>query len=506
MRRVRRLVILTIGCTLIGSPLSAQTLARHPRVSQALNLVSVWLDAERAYGEIPGVSASVVHDQDVLWTGGFGYADPERRIAATPSTVYSICSISKLFTSIALMQLRDTGKLRLDDPVAQHLPWFTIKRTFPDAPEITVEGLLTHSSGLPREAEFPYWVGPDFRFPKQQEIVEALKAQETLYPAATNFQYSNLGLTLAGEIVAAESRQPFAEYVQRNILQPLGLTSTSPEMPEQLQGTRLARGYSAMTRDGTRKPLPFFQTRGVAPAAGFASTAEDPARFAMWQFRLLGKGSNEVLNANTLREMQRVHWVDPDFETTRGLGFAVWRAGDKTLVGHGGSCPGYRAMLTLQPAERIGTVFLANASGVDVGQIAQRMYEIVSPSITAAAKDSSKTVSQPDTSLLKYVGNYDIGPWGGETAVLPWEDGLAMLSLPTSEPMKNLVKIRRVPGEHTFRRVRKDGSLGEVIRFEVGPDGRAVRYWQHSNPWPRINAAVPVQRASRRSGSHGWVG
>jgi CubicO group peptidase (beta-lactamase class C family) len=160
-----------------------QRLADDPRVASALEVLRVWLEAQRAYDQIPGVSAAVVYDQEVLWSGGFGYADGERLVPATPGTIYSICSISKLFTSIAVMQLRDAGKLRLDDPVEKHLPWFTIKRTAPEGPEITIEGLLTHASGLPRESDHPYWTGPEFKFPTREEIIESLSKQETRYPA-----------------------------------------------------------------------------------------------------------------------------------------------------------------------------------------------------------------------------------------------------------------------------------------------------------------------------------
>ena len=127
---------------------------------------------------------------------------------AEPGTIYSICSISKLFTSVAVMQLRDAGKLRLDDPVRSRLPWFTMKPGGTDGTEITVEGLLTHASGIPRETDLPYWTGPDFTFPTHDQIVERVARQTALYPAETYFQYSNLGLTLAGEIVSAVSGVP----------------------------------------------------------------------------------------------------------------------------------------------------------------------------------------------------------------------------------------------------------------------------------------------------------
>lgn len=456
---------LTVAALLAGVP--GPGAAQNPRIAQALELAKVWLDAQRAYEQIPGLSAAIVQDQNVIWSGGFGYADLEKKTPATASTIYSICSISKLFTSVAVMQLRDDGKVRLDDPVAKHLPWFSaLKRNKPEAGEITVEGILTHASGLPRESDQPYWTGPDFPFPTREQIIAGLSHQEALYPAETYFQYSNLGITLAGEIVSAASGRPYADYVQARILGPLGLTSTTSEMPEAERGRRLATGYSALTRAGNRTRMPFFQARGIAPAAGYASTVEDLGRFASWQFKTLAGGSQEVLRLATLREMHRVHWVDPEFETTWGLGFSVWRNNGKTFVGHGGSCPGFRSQLLIRPEDRIAVAVAANAM-VGAGGLAQKVHDIMQPALTGKAPD------KPDPDFSAYVGTYTAQPWSGESAIVAWEDGLAELSLPTDEPLNGLTKLRKT-GEHTFRRVRKNGDLGETVVFEMGADGKAT--------------------------------
>lgn len=478
--------IRALAALLLASSVAAQErpLRAHPSVRDALGLLEVWADAEVAYQQIPGASLAVIHDQELLWSAGFGLANRETGVRATAQTIYSICSISKLFTSIGVMQLRDAGKVRLDDPVARHLPWFSIKDRYPDAPPVTVEGLLTHSSGLPRESDTPYWSAPDFRFPTHDEIVQRLAEQEELYPAQAYFQYSNLGLTLAGEIVAAVSGQPYDRYIRDRILTPVGLASTTPEIPVSLHGTRMAVGYSGTTRAGTRETLPVFQGRGIAPAMAFASTVEDLGRFASWQFRVLHHGATDVLSRNTLREMQRVHWVDPDWETTRGLGFVAYKQGDKTFVGHGGSCPGYRSNIQIQADERVATVFAANASGVNAGAFTQQAYKIMAPALEAA-QDTTKPGAAPNPDFAKYVGAYSEMPWGGEVAVIPWKGGLAMLFLPTDDPMAQLLELKHV-GDHTFRRVRKDKALGEEIRFDVGPDGRATRVWQHSNFSPRM--------------------
>lgn len=450
---------------------------KPPTTAQALELARLWLDAQRAYDEIPGMSASIVHDQTVLWSGGSGQADPATNRAATADTLYSICSVSKLFTSLAVMQLRDEGKLSLDDPLAKHLPWFTMKAA-EGGRDATIVGALTHSSGLPRESDYPYWTG-EFDFPTREKIVERVASQEALYPSDRYFQYSNLGLTLAGEVVSARSGKPYAQFIRERILDPLDLDATYPEIPLEEKGQRLAQGFSARRRDGNRTPLPLFQARGIAPAAGFASTVNDLARFAMWQFRMRDAKTDAVLDPRTLREMYRPHFVDPDFETFWGIGFATWKDGGTVFVGHGGSCPGFRTAFNLDPEKKVGVVVMANANGVNTGRYAKILYDIVSPSLKKSDADPAAA------GLAVYAGSYDAFPWDGESLVVVWGDGLATVDLPTTEPMKNLDRLRKT-GEHTFRRVRSDGTLGETYRFEMGPDGKAAKVWVHSNPYPRM--------------------
>src|SRR5687768_3191969 len=122
MRRLTAIAVLLLAAAL---PLLADD--KPPTTDQALELARLWLDAQRAYEAVPGMSAAIVNDQKLLWSGGSGQAEPAAGRAATADTLYSICSVSKLFTSVAVMQLRDEGKLALDDPLAKHLPWFTMK-------------------------------------------------------------------------------------------------------------------------------------------------------------------------------------------------------------------------------------------------------------------------------------------------------------------------------------------------------------------------------------------
>ncbi|HYN44262.1 MAG TPA: serine hydrolase domain-containing protein [Thermoanaerobaculia bacterium] len=470
--------------------LSPEALSRDPRLVQALSLLTAWVDSEQATRRLPGVSMAVVHDQQLLWSRGFGNAHVETKAPATPSTMYSICSISKLFTSVAVMQQRDAGKLRLEDPVSKHLPWFSIGGIPEGSEPVTIFGLLTHSSGLPRETDIPYWTGPAYPFPPAEKVRERVPQQEMLYRPETYFQYSNLGLTLAGEVAAAAAGKPYGELIRTGILDPLGMKDTETEHLDRHRGGRLASGYTAVRRDGTREKVPPYEVRGIAPAAGFTSTVEDLGRFASWQFRLLSTRKTEVLDVDTLREMHRVQFMDPGWKTSWGLGFQVWRSGEKTFVGHNGYCPGYQSQLLLQTAEKVATVFMTNTNGIDAQKYAQTAYDVVSPAVKKALDDPKGAKAHVAT-FARYAGRYD--NWlSGEAHVFPWDDGLALLQLPSAKPLEALLKLKPA-GEHRFRRIRDDGEPGEEIRFDVDASGRSVRLWRFSNAMTRA-AEAPAKK------------
>ncbi len=477
-------LVMSCTATAAAKEKGSASLADDPRIVDAIAAWKAWVEYQAAIDGVPGMSVGVIHDQELLATDAFGLANPETGAPARPDTLYSICSISKLFTSVAVLQQRDAGKVHLDDPVKKYLPWFDIQDVHPDDEPITVRGLLTHSAGLPRESDYPYWTGEGYPFPTHDEIVARLREQRTLYPASRYFQYSNLGLTLAGEIVASVSGQPFGDYVRAKILDPLGMKDTFTEVPENLRGDRLAIGHSARKRDGSRDVIPPFQTRGIAPAAGFASNVPDLAKFAMWQFRLLSEGDNEVLRASTLREMQRVQWVDPDWKTTRGLGFEVMREKDHTFVGHGGLCPGYRTQIRLELKTKIAVIVLTNAIGSEVKFYTAKAFDLIGPAIEKALKEPGK-VPERDPALDRYTGVYD-SIWG-QSAIVRWEDGLAAVSLEERELEGALVKLKKT-GDHVFRRVREDDEdqLGEEFVFDPAEDGTVTRYKQHSNWYRKV--------------------
>jgi D-alanyl-D-alanine carboxypeptidase len=457
------------------------SIADHPEVRPAVELFIAWIEAQVAYAGQPGLSAGIVHEQDLVWARGFGWADRERRVAATPDTLYRIASTTKLFTATAILKLRDAGRIRLDDAVAHHLPWFTLDRPAVDGPPITVRHLLTHTSGLPRESSFPYWT--DASFPAIEEVREALAGQSAVLAPDARWKYSNLALTLAGEIVAAVAGMPWADYVEGEVLAPLGMTATLARTPAP-DHPGLARGYGRRLPDGTRTVSPFTDTRGIAPSANMTTSVRDLARFAMLQFRDGPAGGAQVLAGATLREMQRVHWLDPDWKGGWGLGFRVQRAGERTVIGHGGALRGFRTQIRVIPADRVAIIVLANADDGNALQYVERATDWVVPAIAAAAPTPGPPAWDP--AWQRYLGRYR-SAWG-DYQVLRGREGLTIVDPTQPDPL--LSRIRLAPaGEHTFRIATEDGygSHGELVTFETeASTDRPARMRVGQNWWAKV--------------------
>jgi len=469
----------------LAVPVQAQDTAGQAKLNAKLRAAEKWLDVYLEQEAVPGASVAIVHDQKIIWSKGFGYANLAAKVPATPQTRYSICSVSKLFTAIAAMQLRDQGKLDIDKPVGDYLSWYNIHDVAkPDGP-VTARAIMSHVSGLPRESDTPYWSTASF--PDLATVKKRLSDQTNLYRAYDYLQYSNLGLTLLGQQVETVSGQDYHAYVKAKLLDPIGLSSTTSELPRELHGKAFAVGYKARNGKGERAIFPFYTVNAIAPAAGFASTVEDLGRFASWQFRAL-EGDDPVLKSSTLREMQRVHWMTPDKpDETWGLGFAVYNQKGKTLVGHGGYCPGYRTSLMMRPQDKVAVIAMVNVNDVAPEAITRGLYDLLAGDIKAAYPDKPATTpaAAPKRDLSVYEGLYSRPGYDYDTYVVPYGDELIGVGLYAGNPSEDIDRYRHVEGD-VFRRVRPDDSLAEPVRFEMGKDGKPVRMWTHSNPLERV--------------------
>ena len=199
----------------------------------------------------------------------------------------------------------------------------------------------------------------------------------------------------------------------------------------------------------------------------------DLSLFAMLQFRDGPAGEAQILSASTLREMQRVHWLDPDWVSGRGLGWSIERKDDKTIIGHGGAVRGYRSTLTLCPADKIAVIVLINSDDGEPALFVEKAFQWVAPAIVEVNTPQAAP-ALADRTWDKYVGKYRDG-WG-DLQVMVLNGELVAIDPSQSDPTLSLTKLIPV-AEHVFRSETKNGFAdhGEPVVFELSEDGEVLR-------------------------------
>jgi D-alanyl-D-alanine carboxypeptidase len=436
-------------------------IANDPDVLAAQRLFSAWMDGQMAYRGLPGVAVGVVSDQQLVWTKGFGFADVNARVPMTSTTKFRIASHSKLFNAIAIMQLREEGRLRLDDPVSKYLPWFTAKPAGDDDGIITIEQLITHSSGLPREAT-DHWVSQDF--PTRESLKQLFANRQAAFPPSTRLKYSNLAVAVAGMLVEDLSGMSWADYVGKNIFQPLGMNASSVD--QNVAGLALA--YGRRMPDGSREIFKFIDARGMAAATGVTSNVEDLAKFVSSQFRKGSRGGAQILSTGAMREMHRVRSVEENWTAGYGLGFGVSRIRDRTWVGHAGGYPGYTTRTFIQLDDKVGVIVLTNSGDGEPNDIAQQLIATVGQAVANATKVTAATAAKPamdkwDPTWERFAGLYR--GRGGDQSVVVTNKRLVIVN-PAAANLDSQTRLEPLGGgRFRFMAATGGGVIGETVYF-----------------------------------------
>lgn len=343
----------------------ALTAGAAPQVNAAHDLnaadVAAWLDGLLPYGlkngDIAGAVVAVVKDGNVLFQGGYGYADVEARVPMDPERVMMrIGSTSKLFTWTAVMQLVEQGKLDLNRNVDDYLDFKVSPR---GGPAITLLDLMNHRGGF--EEGIKDVLATDPRAFMSTETYLKQHPRPLIFRPGTVPAYSNFGAALAGYIVQRVSGQPFDRYVEQHIFEPLGMehSTFAQPLPERFKGM-VSRGY----RSASQPPQPY-ELITTAPAGSVASTAADMARFMLANLQQGHLGSYDMLNARTTLLMHTPS-ADalPGFATLAHGFFHETRNGH-LLLGHGGDTIFFHTELDVLPADGVGIFYSFNSRGRD---------------------------------------------------------------------------------------------------------------------------------------------
>ncbi|MEU6677131.1 serine hydrolase domain-containing protein [Streptomyces sp. NPDC046925] len=400
----------------------------------------------QAEGRAPSLVASVLRDGELVWTEGRTCVEGH---APDEDVQYRIGSITKTFTAVLVMRLRDEGVLDLSDPLEKHLPGTA-------AGDATIAELLAHTSGLAAETPGEWWE----RTPGSQrpELGDVLGEQPFKHPTGRRFHYSNPGYTLLGSLVEALRGDAWEAVLRREILEPLGLdrTSAQPQAPH-------AGGWAVHPWADVMMPEPAEDLGLMAPAGQLWSTTADLARFGAF----LLQGDDRVLSADSVREMRApASPAQPgDWDVTYGMGTQLIRGEGRTLVGHGGSLPGFMAGLWASEEDGLVAVTLTNCtSGPPVTALAFDLLKIVAEA-EPRIPEAWRPLPELDPALLELAG--------------PWYWGTSIFGLrPQAEGALNLSPLGgggrgsrfRPNGDGTWTGL--DGYFaGEVLRAVHRPDG-----------------------------------
>ena len=426
LRQVVRLS-LCLGLSL-ASGAAAYGQASSDRVSRlrsALPEIDKLIASFAQSARVPGLAYGVLIDGQLVHTGSVGVRELAGRSPVTPDTVFRIASMTKSFTALCILKLRDEGKLSLDDPVERYVPELaSLEYPTADSPKLTIRHLLSHSEGFPEDNPW----GDQQLAVTEAEFTEMLKGGIPFSNApGVAYEYSNYGFAILGRVVSRVSGQPYATYVKSNILQPLGMTSTTLE-PSSVPRDRLALGYR--WEDNTWKEEPQLPDGAFGAMGGMLTSSRDLGRYvaylmSAWPPR--NDADTGPVKRSSLREMQQTARSRPATASggtattpiqlsalSYGYGLRIRQSCDyRQIVAHSGGLPGFGSQMRWLTDEGVGFI--------GMGSLTYTSWDAVFDAATAAlARTGALRRRQPEPSAALLSAKEDV-----TRLVNQWDDGLA---------------------------------------------------------------------------------
>ncbi len=420
------------------------------RIREALAIIDSWFNYFTFIKKVPCASLGIIKDGKLIFNKSYGYKNLETKEKASKNESYRIASISKLFTTISILQLVEKNKINLDDPVVKHLEWFN-SSTDNNLKNITIRHLLFHCSGLTRENDSNHWCND--KFPTKEEIKRYISGNPTSYAPLEKWKYSNLGFSILGLIIEKVSGVNYQEYVKIEIIKKLELTFTEPDLTEESK-KHLVTGYTRDFPNKERKAFNHTQTKDFAAATGFISNVEDLSKFIVAFFN-----NSSLLKDLSKKEMKRIQW-EKDANTKWGLGLEITKNHNAVVYGHGGNFQGYSSSLGYTPDLNLGVIVLANCIDCPATLFMNSVFSIIAEMIN----NYDSLSANKEVDLSKYEGRFE-SRWG-DMDIRKVNKKLIMYYLDTLNPFEN-VNILEHKEKDTFKIVQGDGygQIGEEVQF-----------------------------------------
>ncbi|MCA0146677.1 serine hydrolase [Blastococcus sp. LR1] len=462
-------------------------------VRAAADYLRSWVEAQAAHRRVPGVQVAIRSGGELVLSAAIGVADVGTGAPLTTQHLFRIASHSKTFTATAVLQLVEAGGLRLDDPIAQHVP----ELAGAPAGRATLRELLGHQAGVIRDGEDADFWQLGIPFPDRAGLVDLVRRAGTVHARNEHFKYSNVGYALLGLAIEAVTGTSFAEHCRAAVLAPLGLTRTGPEF-DPARADEYATGHTGLlTGEDSRETIEHVDTRAMAAATGFFSTAEELSAYGAAHVL----GDERLLTDDSKRLMQRLESVVTAYGTEvgrYGLGMILQTVGDRELVGHSGGFPGHITLTLVDPVRQLVVTVLTNAIDGPAHDLAVGLVKLVDVALTPRAELPSPP---PGADPASFTGRFaslwgllDVAELGGR---------LVLLRPTAPDPLPTVEELQIVDGDTLLVAPQPGfGASGEPVPVRRDATGRVVSL--------RLAGvtSVPVEEFRRRRSAmtrNGWA-
>lgn len=338
---------------------------------------------------VPGLSLAVVRDGRIVKMQGYGRANVELNVPATPDTVYEIGSITKQFTATAVLMLVEASKIGLDDKITQHLTGL------PDAwKDVTVRQLLTHTSGIKGYTEAPNFDKLMMQPATHEMVIQTAAALPIQFPPGEKWAYSNTGYYLLGLLIEKASGKPYGDFLRERIFAPLGMTSTQVNDPARVIPKR-ANGYN-WEKDALRNAPAISMTWPFA-AGVLVSTVADLAKWDAAQNR------GRLLKKATWEQMWTPVTLNDKKTAPYGFGWSLDPVNGHKSIAHGGGIPGFVTYIARYPDDKLTVIVLTNSDSGDPGRIAQNVAGLYVPALAPIVLKAIADTEPAVTALVRDV-------------------------------------------------------------------------------------------------------
>ena len=323
--------------------------------------------------QIPGFAIGVIQDDRLVYARGFGVKNlAHNHDPVTPRSLFHMASITKTFVATSIMQLVEAGKINLDTPVVQYLPYFRVADDRYQT--ITVRQMVTHTSGMPDVGDNE-WDKPQYDDGALERYVRSLSNQKLIFAPGTDFRYSNMAFEVLGDLIAKVSGESFDDYVQHHILTPLKMRDSTLLIKK--TDPKLMTWGHERDKDGHVFPSKVYPyNRMHSPSSNLHSNVEDMARWAIANLNHGELDGRRILKEQTYDIMWKPAHKLSDSDDV-GISWILGEYRGQATVSHGGD-PGYATFLVLLPEKKIAVVFMANCdwAGKGRGQIAHAALDV----------------------------------------------------------------------------------------------------------------------------------